>query len=67
MQPAMWFIEGDISKFFDRVNHSILCSLIHKRVRDKKVLGLIRSRLVGSCPLLDSRQSPPPPLLFNEF
>lgn len=47
MQPAMWFIEGDISKFFDRVNHSTLCSLIHKKVRDKKVLGLIRSGLAA--------------------
>nr|AJF36691.1 hypothetical protein [Klebsormidium flaccidum] len=45
MKAAMWFIEGDISKFFDRVNHTILCSLIQKKVRDKKVLKLIRTGL----------------------
>jgi group II intron reverse transcriptase/maturase len=45
MKATMWFIEGDISKFFDRVNHSILCSLIQKKVRDKKVLKLIRTGL----------------------
>ena len=45
MKAAMWFIEGDISKFFDRVNHNILSSLIQKKVRDKKVLKLIRTGL----------------------
>jgi len=41
----MWFIEGDISKFFDRVNHSILHSLIQKKIQDKRVLRLILSGL----------------------
>lgn len=45
MKAAVWFIKGDISKFFDRVNHNILCSLIQKKVRDKKVLKLIRTGL----------------------
>ena len=45
MQATMWFIEGDISKFFDRVNHNILCSLIQKKIRDKKMLKLIRTGL----------------------
>ena len=45
MKATMWFIEGDISKFFDRVNHNILSSLIQKKVRDKKVLKLIRTGL----------------------
>lgn len=45
MKAPMWFIEGDISKFFDRVNHNILSSLIQKKVRDKKVLKLIRTGL----------------------
>jgi group II intron reverse transcriptase/maturase len=47
MKATMWFIEGDISKFFDRVNHSILCTLIQKKVRDKRVLQLIRSGLTS--------------------
>jgi group II intron reverse transcriptase/maturase len=47
MKATMWFIEGDISKFFDRVNHSILCSFIQKKVLDKKVLQLIRSGLAS--------------------
>jgi len=45
IKAPMWFIEGDISKFFDRVNHNILCSLIQKKVRDKRVLKLIRTGL----------------------
>ena len=45
MKAPMWFIEGDISKFFDRVNHNILCSLIQKKIRDKRVLKLIRTGL----------------------
>ena len=47
IKATMWFIEGDISKFFDRVNHSILCTLIQKKVRDKRVLQLLRSGLVS--------------------
>ncbi|MCD5414357.1 MAG: group II intron reverse transcriptase/maturase [Clostridiales bacterium] len=35
-------VDIDLEKFFDRVNHDILMNRIAKRVRDKRVLKLIR-------------------------
>ncbi len=37
-----WVVDMDITKFFDRVNHSILMARIGQTIRDKRVLGLIR-------------------------
>jgi RNA-directed DNA polymerase len=38
-------VDIDLEKFFDRVNHDILMGRIAKRVKDKRVLKLIRSFL----------------------
>jgi RNA-directed DNA polymerase len=35
----------DLEKFFDRVNHDILMGLATKRVKDKRVLKLLRAFL----------------------
>lgn len=35
-----WFIEGDISKYFDTINHHILADLLHKEVNDKEFMDL---------------------------
>lgn len=40
-----WVVDMDLEKFFDRVNHDILMSRVARRVRDKRVLGLIRNYL----------------------
>lgn len=40
-----WVVDLDLEKFFDRVNHDVLMSRIAKRVKDKRVLKLIRSYL----------------------
>jgi len=40
-----WVVDLDLEKFFDRVNHDILMSRIARRVRDKRVLKLIRRYL----------------------
>lgn len=40
-----WVIELDLEKFFDRVNHDKLMSLLAKRITDKGTLKLIRSYL----------------------
>ena len=37
-----WVVDMDLEKFFDRVNHDILMSRIARRVKDKRVLLLIR-------------------------
>jgi len=40
-----WVIDMDLEKFFDRVNHDKLMGLLAKRIRDKRVLKLIRATL----------------------
>ncbi|MGP3788485.1 group II intron reverse transcriptase/maturase [Paenibacillus sp. 1A_MP2] len=41
-----WVIEGDISRFFDNVNHSILMKQIwHMGIRDRRVLMIIKCML----------------------
>jgi len=40
-----WVVDIDLEKFFDRVNHDILMSRVARRVKDKRVLRLIRRYL----------------------
>jgi RNA-directed DNA polymerase len=40
-----WVVDLDLEKFFDRVNHDILMSRVARKIRDKRVLGLIRRYL----------------------
>lgn len=40
-----WVVDMDLEKFFDRVNHDILMSRIVRKVKDKRVLRLIRRYL----------------------
>ena len=40
-----WVVDIDLEKFFDRVNHDILMGRVAKRVKDKRVLRLIRAYL----------------------
>jgi RNA-directed DNA polymerase len=40
-----WVVDLDLEKFFDRVNHDRLMGQIAKRVRDKRLLRLIRAFL----------------------
>lgn len=37
-----WVVDMDLEKFFDRVNHDILMSRVARKVKDKRVLQLIR-------------------------
>jgi group II intron reverse transcriptase/maturase len=38
-------VDVDLEKFFDRVNHDVLMGKLAKRIRDRRVLGLIRRYL----------------------
>lgn len=38
-------VDMDLEKFFDRVNHDVLMGRLEKRVKDKRILGLIRRYL----------------------
>ena len=40
-----WVVDMDLEKFFDRVNHDVLMARITVKVKDKRVLGLIRRYL----------------------
>lgn len=42
---AKWFIEGDISKCFDSIDHNKLMSILGKRIKDQRFLDLIRKAL----------------------
>ncbi|WP_432414577.1 group II intron reverse transcriptase/maturase [Chromohalobacter israelensis] len=40
-----WVVDLDLAAFFDRVNHDLLMARVARRVRDKRVLRLIRRYL----------------------
>jgi len=40
-----WVVDVDLEKFFDRVNHDMLMGRLAKRLRDRRVLKLIRGYL----------------------
>ena len=40
-----WVVDIDLEKFFDRVNHDVLMSRLARRIKDKRVLRLIRKYL----------------------
>ncbi|BBO87026.1 hypothetical protein DSCOOX_02060 [Desulfosarcina ovata subsp. ovata] len=44
-QGYRWVVDMDLDKFFDRVNHDKLMSVVLKRVRDRRVNDLIQSFL----------------------
>ncbi|MDR1992421.1 MAG: group II intron reverse transcriptase/maturase [Nitrososphaerota archaeon] len=39
---ANWVIEGDITRFFENVNHEVLLGLLSKKIQDGRFLELIR-------------------------
>ena len=42
-----WFIEGDIAKYFDTINHDVLLEILGEKLHDKRFLRLI-GRLLQS-------------------
>jgi len=40
-----WVVDMDLEKFFDRVNHDVLMARVRRKVKDQRVLGLIRRYL----------------------
>jgi len=42
---AKWFIEGDISKCFDTIDHNKLMNILSERIKDQRFLDLIRKAL----------------------
>ena len=42
-----WVVDLDLEKFFDRVNHDVLMSRVARKVKDRRVLRLIRRYLAA--------------------
>jgi group II intron reverse transcriptase/maturase len=40
-----WAVDLDLAKFFDRVNHDMLMARVARKIKDKRVLKLIRAYL----------------------
>jgi group II intron reverse transcriptase/maturase len=40
-----WFIEGDISKCFDSLNHTVMMSILREKLHDNRFLRLIQKLL----------------------
>jgi group II intron reverse transcriptase/maturase len=40
-----WVVDLDLEKFFDRVNHDVLMSRLARRIKDKRILRVIRRYL----------------------
>ena len=40
-----WFIEGDISKYFDTIDHDVMMNILGKRFHDERFLRLIHNAL----------------------
>ena len=40
-----WIVDIDLEKFFDKVNHDILMGKLEKKIKDKRLLSLIRKYL----------------------
>src|SRR5882724_4717427 len=69
-----WVVDIDLEKFFDRVNHDLMMSRLARRIKDKRVLRLIRRYLqagIMSAGLTTARREGTPqggplsPLLSN--
>lgn len=45
MKSSTWYVEGDIKSYLPTINHEKLMELIERRVKDKKLTGLIREGL----------------------
>jgi group II intron reverse transcriptase/maturase len=44
-RSTKWFIEGDLSKFFNSIDHEILIGKLARKIEDQRFLNLIRKSL----------------------
>jgi len=47
-EKITYCLQGDISKYFDSIDHDVLLSLIEKRIKDQRVIWLIKE-IINSC------------------
>jgi group II intron reverse transcriptase/maturase len=46
-QGTIWFLEGDISRCFDSLDHEVLLSILQEKIKDNRFLRLIRHLLAA--------------------
>jgi group II intron reverse transcriptase/maturase len=46
-QGTVWFLEGDISRCFDTLDHEVLLSILQEKIKDRRFLRLIRNLLAA--------------------
>src|SRR5438477_1073741 len=42
---SRWFVEGDIAKFFDTMDHEVLLAILSEKIHDQRFLRLVRHLL----------------------
>jgi RNA-directed DNA polymerase len=47
-----FYLKGDIQRYFDSINHEMLLKIINKRIKDKRLLHLIKTILSNNNPNL---------------
>lgn len=66
-----WVVDIDLEKFFDKVNHDIVMSRVARKVKDKRVLKVIRAYLTAGVMVEGVRDSDgsgnPPGRAFESF
>jgi group II intron reverse transcriptase/maturase len=46
-QGTIWFVEGDISRCFDTLDHEVLLSILGEKIQDQRFLRLVRHLLAA--------------------
>ncbi|HEL2251521.1 TPA: reverse transcriptase [Streptococcus suis] len=44
-----WFIEGDISNYFDTIDHDVLITMLSRQIQDGRFIRLIKNMLEAGC------------------
>lgn len=44
-----WFIEGDISSYFDTIDHDVLITMLSRQIQDGRFIRLIKNMLEAGC------------------
>ncbi|SFF22849.1 reverse transcriptase/maturase family protein [Thermoflexibacter ruber] len=47
LRKNRWFFKADIEKFFDSIDHEILIQILEKKIKDKKLIEVIK-RIIGN-------------------
>ena len=53
-----WVVDMDVEKFFDRVNHDVLMARVARKIKDKRLLKLIRAFLGAGIMVAPRRGDP---------